>query len=164
MVLFVFSLLPVALAAGSAEDSFCSASSFWACCGVCEILWGISRKGLLSVCGLWASTSKGGAFFFEYARMASGLFAPRWPYGAIWPLQGLWQRCFTPLSLLAYNVGAGRILGNGKHPKSQLLRKIEAGDRNIYGEYASFCRYKGKVLSGLVKRRQVEFALFFNSL
>ena len=65
------------------------------------------------------------------------------------------------LSLLAYNVGAGRILGYGKQPKSQLLRKIEAGDRNIYGEYVSFCRYKGKVLSGLVKRRQMEFLLFF---
>ena len=65
------------------------------------------------------------------------------------------------LSLLAYNVGAGCILGYGKHPKSQLLRKIESGDRNIYGEYVSFCRYKGKVLRGLVKRRKVEFALFY---
>ena len=65
------------------------------------------------------------------------------------------------LSLLAYNVGAGRILGYGKHPKSRLLRKIEAGDRNFYREYVSFCRYKGKVLSGLVKRRKVEFALFY---
>ena len=67
------------------------------------------------------------------------------------------------LSLLAYNVGAGRILGYGKHPKSQLLRKIEAED-NIYGGYISFCRYKGKVLRGLVKRKQVEFALFVNPL
>ena len=65
------------------------------------------------------------------------------------------------LSLLAYNVGAGRILGYGKQPKSQLLRKIESGDRDIYGEYVSFCRYKGKVLRGLVKRRQVEFSLFY---
>jgi len=64
------------------------------------------------------------------------------------------------LSLLAYNVGAGRILGYGKQPKSQLLRKIESGDRNIYGEYVSFCQYKGKVLRGLVKRRQVEFPCF----
>ena len=153
----------MALAAGSAEDCFCSASSFWACRGVREILWRLSRKGLLSVCGLWTSTPKGGAFFFEYARMASGLFAPRWPDGAIWPLQMLWKDALL-LSLLAYNVGAGRILGYGKQPKSQLLRKIESGDRNIYGEYVSFCRYKRKVLSGLVKRRQVEFALFFNSL
>ena len=58
-------------------------------------------------------------------------------------------------------MGVGRLLGYGKHPKSKLLRKIEAGDRNFYWEYVSFCRYKGKVLSGLVKRRKVEFALFF---
>ncbi len=64
------------------------------------------------------------------------------------------------LSLLAYNVGAGRILGTKTQRKSQLLRKIEAGDRDIYGEYVSFCRYKGKVLRGLVKRRQVELMLF----
>ncbi|MBW4730156.1 glycoside hydrolase family protein [Prevotella melaninogenica] len=65
------------------------------------------------------------------------------------------------LTLLAYNVGVGRLLGYGKHPKSRLLRKIESGDRNFYQEYVSFCRYKGKVLNGLVKRRKVEFALFF---
>ncbi len=65
------------------------------------------------------------------------------------------------LTLLAYNVGVGRLLGYGKHPKSKLLRKIESGDRNFYREYVSFCRYKGKVLNGLVKRRQVEFALFY---
>ena len=67
------------------------------------------------------------------------------------------------LTLLAYNVGVGRLLGYGKHSKSRLLRKIEAGDRNFYWEYVSFCRYKGKVLRGLVKRRQVEFALFYIS-
>ena len=66
------------------------------------------------------------------------------------------------LTLLAYNVGVGRLRGYGKHPKSRLLQKIEAGNRNIYHEYVSFCRYRGKVLKGLVKRRQVEFALFFN--
>ena len=48
-------------------------------------------------------------------------------------------------------------------PKSRLLRKIEAGDRNIYREYVSFCRYKGKVLSGLVKYRLFRFTLFNNN-
>ncbi len=43
------------------------------------------------------------------------------------------------LTLLAYNVGVGRLLGYGKHPKSKLLRKIEAGDRNFYWEYVSLC-------------------------
>ena len=65
------------------------------------------------------------------------------------------------LTLLAYNVGVGRLIGYSKHPKSSLLRKIEAGDRNFYREYVSFCRYKGKVLSGLVRRRQVEFSHFY---
>ena len=65
------------------------------------------------------------------------------------------------LSLLAYNVGAGRILGYGKQPKSQLLRKIESGDRNYIQEYLSFCHYNGKILRGLVKRRRAEFALFY---
>ena len=65
------------------------------------------------------------------------------------------------LTLLAYNVGVGRLLGYGKHPKCRLLRKIEAGDRNFYSEYVSFCRYKGKVLRGLVKRRKMELILFY---
>ncbi|APW33913.1 lysozyme [Prevotella intermedia] len=65
------------------------------------------------------------------------------------------------LAVLSYNVGTGRLLGYGKHPKSRLLRKIESGDRNFYREFVSFCRYKGKVLRGLVKRRKVEFALFY---
>ena len=65
------------------------------------------------------------------------------------------------LSLLAYNVGAGRILGYGKQPKSLLLRKIESGDRNYIQEYLSFCHYNGKILRGLVKRRRAEFLLFF---
>ena len=49
------------------------------------------------------------------------------------------------LTLLGYNVGVGQLLGYGKRPKSVLLRKIEAGDRNFYRGDVSFCRYKGKV-------------------
>lgn len=65
------------------------------------------------------------------------------------------------LTVLSYNVGGYRLLGNGKRPKSILVRKLDLGDRDMYREYVSFCRYKGKVLSGLVKRRKVEFALFY---
>ena len=64
------------------------------------------------------------------------------------------------LSLLAYNVGAGRILGNSEDPKSRLLQKIEAGDRNFYREYMSFCLYKGRVSKSLMKRRQFEYRKF----
>ena len=53
------------------------------------------------------------------------------------------------LTLLAYNVGVGRLLGYGKHPKSKLLRKIEAGDRNFYREYVSFLLVSDKTFRGL---------------
>ena len=54
-----------------------------------------------------------------------------------------------------------RLLGNGKMPKSTLIRKLEAGDRNIYREYIAFCNYKGKRHAMLLKRRKAEFALLY---
>lgn len=65
------------------------------------------------------------------------------------------------LAVLSYNVGEYRLLGSGKIPKSTLIRKLEAGNRDIYREYVSYCRYKGKRHAGLLKRRKTEFALFF---
>ena len=65
------------------------------------------------------------------------------------------------LSVLAYNVGPYAILGTSKRPKSQLLRKIERGDRNFYKEYVSFCRWRGKQVKSIKFRRQVEYDLFF---
>ena len=65
------------------------------------------------------------------------------------------------LATLAYNVGPYRLLGSGKIPKSTLIRKLEAGDRNIYREYIAFCNYKGKRHSMLLKRRKAEFALLY---
>lgn len=65
------------------------------------------------------------------------------------------------LALLAYNVGAGRLLGTKTQKKSQLLRKIEVGNRNFLKEYLAFCHYKGQRLRGLIKRRQTEFVLFY---
>lgn len=63
------------------------------------------------------------------------------------------------LATLAYNVGPYRLLGSGKIPKSTLIRKLEAGDRNIYREYIAFCNYKGKQHAMLLKRRKAEFVL-----
>ena len=60
-----------------------------------------------------------------------------------------------------YNVGAYRLKGYGKMPKSKLLKKLEAGDRNIYKEYVSFRCYKGKVVPSIERRRKVEYMLLF---
>lgn len=63
------------------------------------------------------------------------------------------------LATLAYNVGLYRLLGSGKIPKNTLIRKLEAGDRNIYREYIAFCNYRGKRHAMLLKRRKAEFVL-----
>lgn len=65
------------------------------------------------------------------------------------------------LAVLSYNVGEYRLLGSGRIPKSNLIRKLEAGNRDIYQEYISYCRYKGRRHAGLLKRRKTEFALFY---
>lgn len=65
------------------------------------------------------------------------------------------------LATLSYNVGPYALLGHGKRPKSHLIRKLEAGDRNIRQEYLSFRMYRGKVLRSLEERRKCEFELLF---
>lgn len=67
----------------------------------------------------------------------------------------------TLLGTLAYNVGPSKLLGGNGYPKSTLIRKLEAGDRNIYQEYITFCNYKGKRHAMLLKRRKAEFALLY---
>ena len=65
------------------------------------------------------------------------------------------------LAVLSYNVGEYRLLGYGKQPKSRLVQKLESGDRDIRGEYISFCRYRSKELKALRLRRRVELALLY---
>ena len=66
------------------------------------------------------------------------------------------------LATISYNVGCGRILGNGKYPKSKLLRKIEAGDRKFQKEYLEFCKYKGKRIASIQRRRYTELRLLYS--
>jgi len=93
-----------------------------------------------------------------------------WPYvgyghqvqrGERYSARTLTKRQGELLSVLAYNVGPYRILGTKKIPKSRLLRKIERGDRNIYNDYISFCRWHGRQVKSIKFRRQVEYDLFY---
>lgn len=59
------------------------------------------------------------------------------------------------LAALAYNIGPGAV------NKSSVLKKLKAGDRNIFRAYASHCRYKGKWHPGLHKRRLTELAVLY---
>lgn len=62
------------------------------------------------------------------------------------------------LGVLAFNVGESKVL------RSKLLRKLEAGDRNIKEEYLSFRMYKGKVVGSLKRRREEEYELLKSNI
>lgn len=56
---------------------------------------------------------------------------------------------------LAYNIGPGAV------NKSTFYKKLKRGDRNIFKEYTSHCRYKGKFHKGLYNRRLTEIAVLY---
>lgn len=66
------------------------------------------------------------------------------------------------LGVLAYNIGEYKLLGYGKHPKSRLIKKLETGDQDIYQEYISFRKFRGKIVHSIEQRRKEEFQLLFN--
>ena len=59
------------------------------------------------------------------------------------------------LGALAYKCAPGVV------NKSSILKKLKAGDRNIFKAYTSHCRYKGKWHKGLYNRRLMEIAALF---
>lgn len=65
------------------------------------------------------------------------------------------------LTVLSYNVGEYRLIGSGKIPKSNLIKKLEKGDRDIYKEYISYRKYKDKVVPSIERRRKCEFVLLY---
>ena len=66
------------------------------------------------------------------------------------------------LAVLAYNVGPYKVLGDRrKFRKSRLLQKIERGERDIEKENLDFCRWKGKIISSIRRRRSTELRLLY---
>lgn len=59
------------------------------------------------------------------------------------------------LAALAYNCGPGVVA------KSSVLSKLKSGNRDIEAAYKAHCRYKGKQLSQLKRRRETELAALF---
>lgn len=66
------------------------------------------------------------------------------------------------LGVLAYNVGEYNILGNKNKSPSKLIKKLNAGNRDIRNEYISFCHHKKKQIPSIKRRRQREFELLYN--
>lgn len=59
------------------------------------------------------------------------------------------------LAALAYNCGPGVVA------KSSVLAKLKAGNRDIEAAYKAHCRYRGRQLNQLKRRRETELAALF---
>lgn len=55
------------------------------------------------------------------------------------------------LGVLAYNIGSGAV------KRSSIIKKLDAGDRDIKEIYIQHCRYRGKVHNQIRQRRFEEF-------
>lgn len=65
------------------------------------------------------------------------------------------------LAALSYNIGPAKLLGNDHYPKSNLLIRLEQGDRDILLLYLSYCKWKGRSKESIRRRRWVEYQLLF---
>ena len=59
------------------------------------------------------------------------------------------------LGVLAYNCGPGVV------NKSTVLKKLKAGNRDIFNSYTAHCHYKGKFHKQLHQRRMMEWAILY---
>lgn len=66
-----------------------------------------------------------------------------------------------PLMAVGYNVGYAKIEGGGKYKPSRLIQKIRQGRKDIEADYIDFCRWKGRVVPSIKRRRQMELMLLY---
>ncbi len=65
------------------------------------------------------------------------------------------------LAAVSYNVGYAKVEGLGKYKPSRLIQKIKQGRKDIEADYLDFCRWKGKVVPSIKRRRMVEYHYLF---
>lgn len=65
------------------------------------------------------------------------------------------------LGCISFNCGCTSLLGDKRKTKSIVLKKLDAGNRNILGDILDFCHYKGKKSSSIQRRRWIEYLLLF---
>ena len=66
------------------------------------------------------------------------------------------------VACLAYQVGPYKLLGYGRMPKSTLIRKLEAGNQDIYADFIRYCHYKGKEnsVNRKEKKRRIQVIVY----
>lgn len=66
------------------------------------------------------------------------------------------------LGCISYNCGCASLLGSKTKPRSEVLKKLDSGDRNILSDILDFCHYKGKRHPYIQRRRWMEYLLLFD--
>lgn len=66
------------------------------------------------------------------------------------------------LGVLAYNIGEYKLINADGTPKTKLVTKLAAGDRDIYSEYISYRKAWGRVIPSIERRRKTEYDQLFN--
>ena len=62
---------------------------------------------------------------------------------------------------ISYDCGCTSLLGKKTQPKSTLLKKLDANNRNILCDLLEICHYKGKRLPHIQRRRWVKYHLLY---
>ena len=65
------------------------------------------------------------------------------------------------LATLSYNIGPYKLLGNSRYPKSNLLKMLENGERQIHDVYTSYCHWEKREIASIRRRRIIELKLLF---
>lgn len=65
------------------------------------------------------------------------------------------------LGVLAYNVGEYKLINQDGSPRSDLLKKLKTGNRDIYSEYVSYRKAWGRIIPSIEKRRIKEFQTLY---
>lgn len=65
------------------------------------------------------------------------------------------------LAALSYNVGPQKVTGGGKYKPSRLIQKIKQGRKDIKEDYLGFCRWRGKEVASIKRRRWMEYQYLF---
>lgn len=65
------------------------------------------------------------------------------------------------LGCVSYNCGCASLFGNQNKPKSKLLKKLDAGNREILVDLLDFSLYKNKRHPNILRRRWMEYLLLF---